>query len=454
MKLLRSWNPSNLWGDCCNGVISRGFKEMFYSTQTLTNDSLYKRISVAGDPRVSMLPILDQWVEGGRTVDRSEIKTIINFLRKFKRFKHALQLSEWMSRRWNLDPSPGDIAVQLDLVLKVHGLESAEKYFRDIPDSLKTFHVYRALLICYANEKSLGKAEAIMQKMTEFRMLRNSLPYNVMLNLYSKLGNQEKFDALIQEMEEKGISWDTSTLHIRLNKYAAVSDINGMEKLLSQMEDKSQFTTDWNAYITAANGYLKAGLAKQSLEMLKKSEQHIDDKRRGFAYEMLLTLYASLGNKDELNRIWNLYKKMGKVYNRGYFRMISSLIKLSDLNGAENMLMEWESRNTSFDFDIPNLLINAYCKKGLLEKAEAYISRAIERGNEPTTGTYDRLATAYHKNKQIEKAVEAMKKAIQANRRGWELNCVTLTACVEYLKKNGDIELAEEFMRLLPKNGR
>ncbi|KAL7218543.1 hypothetical protein ACSBR2_011748 [Camellia fascicularis] len=181
--------------------------------------------------------------------------------------------------------------------------------------------------------------------------------------------------------------------------------------------------------------------------MLKKLEQHIHSQRRGFAYEILLTLYASLGNKDELYRIWNLCKQMGKIYNRSYFRMISSLVKLDDLDGAEKILVEWESVNMSFDFDIPNLLINAYCKKGLLEKAEMYISRAIERGKKPTAGTWDPLAIGYYKDNQMAKAVEIRKKAIMADQRGWKLNYVTLTACVVYLKETGDMEVAE-FTRL------
>ncbi|CAL5342591.1 unnamed protein product [Camellia sinensis] len=452
MKLVRSCNSSNLLGD--HNVLGRGFRAMLYITQTPTTsstskDTLFNRISLAGDPRVSMFPILDQWVEGGRTVDKSELKTIIKLLRKYKRFNHALQLSEWMSHSLNLAPSPGDVAVQLDLVSKVHGLEQAEKYFNNIPDTLRTFHVYGALLNCYANKKSLAKAETIMQKMREFGILKKSLSYNVMLNLYSKMGQQEKFDSLIKEMEEKGISCERSAVYIRLNAYAAVSDIQGMEKLLTQMESDPRFTMDWNAYVIAANGYLKAGLFEKSLEMLKKSEQHIHSKRRGFAYEILLTLYAGLGNKDELYRIWNLYKQMGKIYNGGYFRMISSLVKLDDLDGAEKILVEWESVNTSFDFDIPNLLINAYCKKGLLEKAEMYISQAIERGKEPTAGTWDHLATGYYKDNQMAKAVEIMKKAIMADQRGWKLNYVTLTACVVYLKETGDTEVAEEFTRLL-----
>ncbi|KAI8551680.1 hypothetical protein RHMOL_Rhmol06G0205000 [Rhododendron molle] len=159
-------------------------------------------------------------------------------------------------------------------------------------------------------------------------------------------------------------------------------------------------------------------------------------------------VHASLGDIVEVYCIWDLYKQLGKLYNRGYFRMISSLIKLDDLDGAENILVEWESVNTSFDFDIPNLLINAYCRKGHVEKAEAYISRAVERGQRPTAGIWDRLAMGYYKDNQMAKAVETMKKAIMADQRRWELNHVTLTACVKYLTENGETEAADKFSRL------
>ncbi|KAI8551448.1 hypothetical protein RHMOL_Rhmol06G0186600 [Rhododendron molle] len=159
-----------------------------------------------------MFPILDQWVEGGRNVDLYEIKTLIKHPQRIQALQprspgqyHKVSLmytymnsylSEWMAHRRNLALSPGDIAVQLDLVSKVHGLEQAEKYFSNIPGPLKTFQ--------------------------------------------------------------------------------AVPDINGMDKLLSLMEANRLFTVDWHAYITAANGYMKAGVMEKSLTMLKKSEQPIN----------------------------------------------------------------------------------------------------------------------------------------------------------------------------------
>lgn len=91
--------------------------------------------------------------------------------------------------------------------------------------------------------------------------------------------------------------------------------------------------------------------------------------------------------------------------------------------------------------------------RGLLEKAEACISRAVERGQCPTAGTWDHLATGYYKDNQMAKAAETMKKAITADQRGWVLNRVTLTASVKYLIENGEIEAADKFSRLLPESG-
>ena len=38
--------------------------------------------------------------------------------------------------------SAGDVAIQLDLISKVHGLEQAEKYFNETPNSLRSFKAY------------------------------------------------------------------------------------------------------------------------------------------------------------------------------------------------------------------------------------------------------------------------------------------------------------------------
>ncbi|KAB1209998.1 hypothetical protein CJ030_MR6G023547 [Morella rubra] len=312
--------------------------------------------------------------------------------------------------------------------------------------------VYGALLNCYVEHKSLDKAEATMKKMRELGFLKISLPYNVMLSLYSRMGKNEKLGILMQEMEEKGIELNVFTYSIRLNAYAATSDIEGMEKLLMKMEADPEISIDWNAYVAAANGYLKAGLQEKTLEMLKKAEQLVTSKKIKTAYQIFLTMYAAIQKKEDVYRIWTLYRKMGKFLNSGYLCMIRSLVKLDDLDGAEKILEEWESENTLFDIRVPTALITGYCKKGLLEKAEAYINRLIQSGKEPDSKMLECLTIGYRVHGQMEKAVETMKKALLACRPGSVPNRLILAACLDYLKEKGDAQTAEEILRLLREN--
>ncbi|THG15277.1 hypothetical protein TEA_022156 [Camellia sinensis var. sinensis] len=294
-----------------------------------------------------------------------------------------------MSHKRYLDLLPGDVAIQLDLISEVHGVEQAEKYFSNIPITLRGLQVDGALLNCYAHEKSLEKAEAIMQKMTDLGFNITSLQYNVMLKLYADMGKHEKLDSHMQEMEEKGVTGNNFTFNTRLDAYAIASDIEGMEKLLMKME--ADVTVDWDAYVVAANWYLRAGMVEKALPMVKKSER--------------------------------LVRKIGKIYSMGYLSMISSLVKLDDLDGAEKIWEEW-NKKTSFDYRIPNFLINAYCKTGLLGNAESIVNRLIE-------------------------SVEMMTKALAARHSRWKPNLPTLAACVEYLKGKGSVEVAEELIELL-----
>ena len=92
MKLL----GSNPWRG--NGI-SRVLGALFYySTGTGGRksppiNSLYLRISQAGNPRVPIIRVLDQWLEEGRHVQQSELLIIIKQLRKYRRYSHALQVS-------------------------------------------------------------------------------------------------------------------------------------------------------------------------------------------------------------------------------------------------------------------------------------------------------------------------------------------------------------------------
>ncbi|XP_061955630.1 uncharacterized protein LOC133677567 [Populus nigra] len=414
---------------------------------------LYNRISSLADQRITISLFLNQWVLERQPVNKNQLREFIKELRFHKRYAHALEISTWMTDSGYFELASQDVTVQLDLISKVHGIEQAQKLFNNTPQHLKVLKVYSALLNCYAKAKLVEKAESVVQEMKSLGFANTLLVYNVILNFYYQTGNPEKINSLMQEMEQNGIGCDKFAHSIQLSAYASVSDIVGIEKTLAKMESDPNVFLDWTSYTAAAKGYIKVGLVDKALEMLEKSERLVTGKRRGTAYDSLITLYAATGKTNEVLRIWELYKKNEKVYKEAYISIITSLLKLDDFENAEKIFEEWEFQNHScYDIHIPNFLIDAYSRKGLVEKAERLIDRAISEGGEPNAKTWYHLATGYLQNGQTLKAVEAMKKAVVVSGRMWKPSNEILANCLGYLKVEGDLGKLMNFMDLLRDN--
>ncbi|KAL5715528.1 hypothetical protein ACHQM5_017336 [Ranunculus cassubicifolius] len=435
-----------------NGFKSVFFRVQFYSTKTLNSSSkaakketLYSRIHSFHYPKATIAPIIDQWIQEGNSIKDEELVSIIKSLKFSKRFNHALQISQWMGNQSNFFLSGSNIAGRLDLIARVHGIEKAEEYFATIPKESRRFPVYLSLLNCYVRGKCVEKAETLMPQILESGFTGTIPVYNGMLNLYSQVKEYEKFDGLVKEMEEKGIRPNKFTFSLQLHAYAALSNFDMMEKYLQMMEVDANFGMDWKCYAIAANIYIKYNLIDKALVLLKKSEELINGRN---AYEHLLTLYATTNRKNELYRFWNQLKLSNKLYNTTYRSMISSLIKMDDIAGAEQILEEWYSEHKTYDFRVPKLLLVIYCKCGHMGKAEILVNRAIKK-RKPFADTWEMLASGYIESDQIPKGVDSVKQGYFAKRPRWKPNHKILATCLGYLKEQGDAEKAEEFVRLL-----
>ncbi|CAN1351308.1 Pentatricopeptide repeat-containing protein At2g20710, mitochondrial [Linum perenne] len=353
--------------------------------------------------------------------------------------------------------TPGEMAVRLDLISKVRGLEQAEEAFEAIPEASRTFQIYGALLNCYTRSLNVEKAEATMNKMREMKFLITSLSYNLMLTLYHQTRNHEKLDKLIKQMEEQGLAFDNYTYNIQLNAYGASSRIHEMEQLLNKMEGDILVKVDWHSYFIVANAYIKAGEKDKAKAMMKKLEGLTTYTSRKFCYEVLISLYANAGEIDEVYRLWDLYKSMGKMFNSGYLCIISSLLKLDNLDGAERIWEEWLSRNVLHDIRIVNQMVIGFSRKGLWEKAEQCVERVAESGGKPDPITWSCLAVGYRVGGEIEKAIEMLKKAVSERASspiGHKLKpeIQTVAACIQHLKGQDKVEAAEEILQKIREN--
>ncbi|KAH9627481.1 hypothetical protein KSS87_006172, partial [Heliosperma pusillum] len=169
--------------------------------KTLLNwNNIFKNISLVEDPQKGVSSILNQCENQGKMFSKWELCRIVKELRKFGKFKLALEVYKWMNNRIErFRISSSDAAIQLDLIAKVHGIPSAEDYFTRVPEKMKDMRLYGALLNAYVGVKLRDKAETLMEQMKKKGYCVHPLPYNVMMTLYMKLHELDKVGELVSE---------------------------------------------------------------------------------------------------------------------------------------------------------------------------------------------------------------------------------------------------------------
>ncbi|KAK4846584.1 hypothetical protein QYF36_019489 [Acer negundo] len=165
------------------------------------------------------------------------------------------------------------------------------------------------------------------------------------------------------------------------------------------------------------------------------------------------TIYSRISRAghptNSMTAILEEWLEQGRDLKRSVLQGLVKQLRKYNRSGHALQVSEWMFDQMNYPVSPGDIAI----RKGHLEKAEAYVNGFIESGKDPDATTWDRLATGYHANGQMAKSVEAMKKAILADRPGWTPNTMTLAAILEYLKEQDDVGAAEEFLKLLQERG-
>jgi len=142
------------------------------------------------------------------------------------------------------------------------------------------------------------------------------------------------------------------------------------------------------------------------------------------------------------------------IHNLGYQELLSALIRIGDIEGAELLYEEWASKSSSFDPKTMNILLAWYAKEGLITKAEQTLNRFVEKGGNPKPNTWEILATAYMKDDKISEALSCMEKATaikSANK--WKPRPTNVESLLASFKEKNDAEGADRLVSVLASRG-
>ncbi|RDX75703.1 Pentatricopeptide repeat-containing protein, partial [Mucuna pruriens] len=363
-----------------------------------------------------------------------------------------MQVYEWMNNRpERFKVSASDAAIQLDLIAKVRGVSSAEAFFLSLEDKLKDKRTYGSLLNVYVHTRSKEKAESLLDTMRSKGYVIHPLPFNVMMTLYMNLKEYVKVDMLVSEMMKNDIQLDIYTYNIWLSSCGSQGSIEKMEQVFEQMEKDSTIVPNWSTFSTMASMYIRMDQTEKAEECLRKVESRIKGRDR-MPFHYLLSLYGSVGNKDEVYRVWNTYKSIfPSIPNLGYHAVIASLVKLDDIEGSEKLYGEWLSVKSTFDPRIGNLLLGWYVKNGNTDKALSFFEKMSKDGGIPNSNTWEILSEGHIEDKRISEALSCLKEAFMVTNssRSWRPKPLNLSAFLELCQEQDDMESAEVLIGLL-----
>ncbi|GAV89497.1 PPR domain-containing protein/PPR_2 domain-containing protein [Cephalotus follicularis] len=413
-------------------------------------DTLGRRLLKLVYTKRSAAITIRKWIDEGHAVRKYELNRIVRELRKLKRYKHALEVCEWMTLQQDIKLLPGDYAVHLDLIGKVRGLTSAEKFFEDLPEEMIGQPTCSALLHTYVQNKLSEKAEALMEKMSRDGFLNHPLPYNHMLSLYISGGELEKVPKIIQELKINS-SPDVVTYNLWLTVCASQNDFETAEKVFLEMK-KAKIDPDWMTYSALTNLYIKNELIEKAAFTLKEMEKRSSNKNR-VAYSSLLTLHTNMGDKDGIHRIWKKMKSsFRKMNDAEYTCMISSLVKLGELKEAECLYTEWESVSVTGDVRIANIVLAAYINANQMEMAEKFSHLMVQKGHTPCYTTWELLTWGYVKTKQVKNVLDYFKKAVGSVKK-WSPDKGLVREVWKIVEDEGNIAEAEQLLVFLRNAG-
>lgn len=407
------------------------------------------------NPELGSASVLNQWENEGKKFTKWELCRVVKELRKYRRYKLALEVYEWMNNREErFRLSTSDAAIQLDLIAKVRGISSAEVYFMKLPDNLKDKRLYGALLNAYVHARMKEKAEPLFETMRSKGFAMHPLPFNVMMTVYMNLKEYDKVDSMITEMLEKKIQLDLYSYNIWLSSTGSQGSTEEMEQVYERMKLDSTINPNWTTFSTMATMYTKQGHLQKAEDCLKMVESRITGRDR-IPYHYLISLYGGVGNKEEVYRVWETYKSIfPTIPNLGYHAMISSLIRVGDIEGAENIYEQWLSVKSTYDPRIANLLMGWYVKEGYVEKAEGFLDHMVEVGGKPNSTSWEIVADGHIREKRIPEALSCLKEAFTAEgSKSWRPKPVNVCGFINLCELEADSDSKEIFVGLLKQMG-
>ncbi|CAL1352284.1 unnamed protein product [Linum trigynum] len=398
--------------------------------------------AIVKDPNSPIESVLSKWVEEGKELGKQEVTAAIHSCRKRRMFGRALQLSEWLEKKDEFDFIERDYASRVDLIAKVHGLQSAENYIDKIPKSFRGEVIYRTFLANCVIASNVKKAEEVFDKMRDLDFEVTAFACNQLLLLYKRLDKKKIADVLLL-MEKQNVKPTLFTYMLLIDTKGLSNDMTGMEEIIETMKAEG-LVPDLRIQAIMVRHYVSGGLHEKAESILKEMEGG-NLKEHRWLCRVLLPLYASLGKADEVARIWEICKSSPRLSE--CVSAIEAYGKLKQIEQAEAVFNKMQQKYKKLSSRQYSPLLRVYANHKMLSKGKDLVRKMGENGCRVGPQIWDAMVKLYVEAGEVEKADSMLQKAVVQNKMKPMFNSYMMI--MEHYSKRGDVHNTEKmFVRM------
>ncbi|XP_028782814.1 pentatricopeptide repeat-containing protein At1g80270, mitochondrial-like [Neltuma alba] len=275
-------------------------------------------------------------------------------------FKH-FELSEY------------DHASRIGLIAKVQGLDAAEKYLNEVPDSWRGMLLYRTLLAHCVRAINRQKTEAVFLKMREPFLPITTYDCNQMIVLY-KIIDRSKIADILPLMKEENLKPSRLTYRILIALKCELKDTMGMEQEIEAMKSQG-LQLDIHVLTIVSVHLISKGLKDKALVIVDEIERGNTRTLIG-GRTALLSLYASLGRANDVSRIWTVCK-LDPTMNECLAAI--ALGKVEEAEAVFEMMLEkWKKVSSKTYADLLDVYVQNNKISEDVGKADSILTKVVE----------------------------------------------------------------------------
>ncbi|XP_020590639.1 pentatricopeptide repeat-containing protein At3g23020 [Phalaenopsis equestris] len=275
---------------------------------------------------------------------------------------------------------------------------------------------YGSIIQLLSDAELPHKAAIFVRRMQEADLVRDCVPYSMVISSFTKLGEVRKAEDLFKEMIKFGLQPDIIIFSVLINAFAEVGSAQEAVTYLELMKSVGLVPNSiiCNSLIKL---YTKIGFLREAEEIYELAKSCAGGPHQ-YSSNCMIHLYCDNAMVEEAEETFHYLKLSGETNEFSYAMMLCLYKKMGRFDEAYKVAQEMHDLGFISDALSYNNLIGFYAADGRMKEALKTFQQMLAKGIKPDDAIFRSLGIIMLKRGASKEAIKRLKKVRERDALG------------------------------------